>query len=361
MCTIYTTWYVHNLIGTSFNCYVPVPNLFLSFSLYRDPLATHALTPETCRFFLQNRCSQGASCLYPHDAPQEKDYAAHHSINGTTRAADLYPTAENVFENQCVYAHQDDPGVMQHELHTVIQTDSADSPRNPIKSSRTLWNCQTDAASCKYFLRGQCSRENCRFLHQTSGSEEEKKTHFTRPNADQLQRRWQWQSVEARAAASGTQMQIPQLQTRITKCAPGVPLEAFEKLQSDERTVIGMTRCVFGPGAEVQHVITNPRSLVFQTKQGIAATCESEIREKLQSFGKLVLFELVTNTTGNSTFARGSYDTMNSTLTAIEALNSVANSPFAIEFVDDIKKRKALSENVTQTRYVYLFVFYCCF
>jgi hypothetical protein len=163
---------------------------------------------------------------------------------------------------------------------------------------------------CSFFLRGKCSRSNCPYPHVVT---------------------------ETKQDAGPEEVPLP----------PPQETAVLEIMRSDERVVIGQTRCVFGAGAEVLEVITGSRSLDVQTTRLGNNANEVTIRRALERHGELASFEFKQTADGYC-LVKAAYTSLAVTLAAIDALK---DTMFAIELVSDAARRKkVLSESVSQSR-----------
>lgn len=276
-------------------------------------------TAAVCSFFSRGLCQRGDACKFSHEHAHPTLSYAQSEQQGlpdlSICAAQSTPVCKFFLSGFCAKG-TNCPFVHENQK---IEPEFFDYPGY----NDTGWDawaensatCEQEYACppvCVFFLRGNCTKPNCPFLHHV---EESEITH-----------------------------------TGVVEEVQSSP--QIEELKSDERNVIGLTRCVFGAGAEVQKVVTNPRSLLFQT-QCMTNVAEADIKAILSRFGKLKLFEYkqdrAPKNAQTKSYAKASYDSIEPTLTAIEALK---NTPHAIEFVADVLKRSLKSANVSQARFL---------
>lgn len=263
-----------------------------------------AKTP-TCSFHAQGHCQRGNSCKFAHDAAPvtlNTYYVEQEPIQRSGEQCRFFLSGSCIKGNKCTFVHEVERKPIQNHKADSDTNTKLEDVRN--KGLGNLGNI------CVFFLRGVCTKVNCPFLHPVEQDELEP-----------------FEAVKAHQSVH------------------------IEELKSNERTVLGLTRCVFGAGAEVLQVITNPRSLLFQTK-GMIGVSEGEILAILSRFGTLKSFEYKQDGDSATTlkgFAKASFESIEPTKAAMEALK---NTPHAIEFVTDVLKRKSKSGDVTQTRYL---------
>lgn len=196
---------------------------------------------------------------------------------------------------------------------------------------------------CSFFLQGRCSKGNaCIFLHEegiiTKKVEEEEEVETTQVCRFFLRggcTRFDCAYLHPEETYESDEQEVP---------------SRIEALQSNERAVLGITRCAFADGAEVVRVITQPKSLLFQT-DSMPRVSEERIRTALASYGQLLWFEYKASLIASgpkaelvsTSFVRASYESLAITLTAMESLKE---TPFAIHFVADAIKRRSKGEAV---------------